>query len=115
MHTHNFSPWTHNHIFDKGRWWIGRADFLAPADPLSGGASRRRGRSAGQHCVRDDSRRRAHHHDHHGEHAHDGDHQHHAHHHDLNLKSAYLHVIADAATSLLAIVALAGGWLYGPG
>lgn len=53
------------------------------------------------------------HHDHHGEHAHDGDHQHHAHHYDLNLKSAYLHVIADAATSVLAIVALAGGWLYG--
>ena len=34
-------------------------------------------------------------------------------HHDLNLKSAYLHVIADAATSVLAIVALVGGWLYG--
>ena len=52
-----------------------------------------------------------HHHDHHG---HD---QHHHHHHgageDLNLKSAYVHVITDAATSLLAIVALAGGWLYG--
>lgn len=47
----------------------------------------------------------AHHHDDHG-------HDHH-HHHDLNLKSAYLHVIADAATSVLAIVALAGGWLYG--
>ncbi len=53
------------------------------------------------------------HHDHHGEHVHDGDYQHHAHHHDLNLKSAYLHVIADAVTSVLAIVALAGGWLYG--
>lgn len=51
----------------------------------------------------------AHHHD-------DGDHQSHhghAHHEDLNLKSAYLHVLADAATSLLAIVALAGGWLWG--
>jgi cation diffusion facilitator family transporter len=35
------------------------------------------------------------------------------HHDDLNLKSAYLHVLADAATSVLAIVALAGGWLYG--
>jgi cation diffusion facilitator family transporter len=35
------------------------------------------------------------------------------HHHDLNLKSAYLHVIADAATSVLAIIALTGGWLYG--
>jgi cation diffusion facilitator family transporter len=42
---------------------------------------------------------------------HDG--HHHGHHQDLNLKSAYLHVIADAATSVLAIIALAGGWLYG--
>lgn len=47
-----------------------------------------------------------HHHEHDGHAAHD-------HHHDLNLKSAYLHVIADAATSVLAIVALAGGWFYG--
>lgn len=38
---------------------------------------------------------------------------HHPHHHDLNLKSAYVHVIADAATSVLAIIALVGGWLYG--
>lgn len=44
----------------------------------------------------------------HDHHPHD-----HAHHHDLNLKSAYLHVMADAATSVLAIVALAGGWAYG--
>jgi cation diffusion facilitator family transporter len=49
-----------------------------------------------------------HHHDHGHEHGHE-----HGHHHDLNLKSAYVHVIADAATSVLAIVALAGGWLYG--
>ena len=35
------------------------------------------------------------------------------HHHDLNLRSAYLHVIADAATSVLAIVALLGGMLLG--
>jgi cation diffusion facilitator family transporter len=40
-------------------------------------------------------------------------HQHEKHHHDLNLKAAYTHVIADAATSVLAIVALAGGWFYG--
>ncbi|MGR4871400.1 CDF family Co(II)/Ni(II) efflux transporter DmeF [Variovorax sp. LARHSF232] len=56
-----------------------------------------------------------HHHDHHGDAHHEHDHHHH--HHgageDLNLKSAYVHVITDAATSLLAIVALAGGWLYG--
>ena len=52
-------------------------------------------------------------------HGHDHGHDHHghahadAHHHDLNLKSAYIHVIADAATSVAAIAALAGGWLYG--
>jgi cation diffusion facilitator family transporter len=47
--------------------------------------------------------------------AHDHHHEHHdhPHHHDLNLKSAYMHVIADAATSVLAIIALAGGWIYG--
>ncbi|WP_051293083.1 CDF family Co(II)/Ni(II) efflux transporter DmeF [Citrifermentans bremense] len=54
-----------------------------------------------------------HHHDHdHEEHHHD----HHAGshgHHDLNLRSAYLHVIADAATSVFAIFALLGGKLWG--
>ncbi|MEZ5542938.1 MAG: CDF family Co(II)/Ni(II) efflux transporter DmeF [Pseudomonadota bacterium] len=57
---------------------------------------------------------KAHHHDHGHSHGHDHHHDHdHDHHHDLNLKSAYLHVIADAATSVLAIVALVGGWIYG--
>lgn len=59
---------------------------------------------------------------HHHGHGHGHDHAHgHAHdhgdddgdHHDLNLKSAYLHVVADAATSVLAIIALVGGWLFG--
>jgi cation diffusion facilitator family transporter len=58
-----------------------------------------------------------HHHHHDGEHHahHDHDHHHHDHgrHRDLNLKSAYVHVITDAATSVLAIIALAGGWMYG--
>jgi len=55
---------------------------------------------------------KAHHHGH--SHGHDHGHgHHHGDHHDLNLKSAYLHVIADAATSVLAIVALFGGWIYG--
>ena len=46
-------------------------------------------------------------------HLHDpGGHEAHRHH-DLNLKSAYVHVIADTATSVLAIAALLGGWLYG--
>jgi cation diffusion facilitator family transporter len=55
-------------------------------------------------------------HDHHGhghQHTHEHGHHHHHHHHDVNLRSAYIHVIADAATSLLAIVALLGGKLYG--
>lgn len=57
---------------------------------------------------------KAHHHDHGHGHSHDHDHHDdHGQHHDLNLKSAYLHVIADAATSVLAIVALIGGWIYG--
>lgn len=53
--------------------------------------------------------------DHH--HHHDHDHHHHGHHHhqDLNLRSAYLHVIADAATSVLAIVALLAGKFWGAG
>jgi cation diffusion facilitator family transporter len=55
---------------------------------------------------------KAHHHGH--GHSHEDNHRHdNGHHHDLNLKSAYLHVIADAATSVLAIVALIGGWIYG--
>ena len=47
-------------------------------------------------------------HDHHHDHGHTHDH-----HQDLNLRSAYIHVIADAATSVLAIVALFGGKLWG--
>ncbi len=50
---------------------------------------------------------------HHHGHSHGHGHSHSEHHHDLNLKSAYLHVIADAATSVLAIVALVGGWMFG--
>ncbi|MDR7151575.1 cation diffusion facilitator family transporter [Hydrogenophaga palleronii] len=56
---------------------------------------------------------------HHQGHPHDhGAHNHHHHgsapaHDDLNLRAAYLHVVADAATSVLAIVALAGGWWLG--
>jgi cation diffusion facilitator family transporter len=70
-------------------------------------------------------------HDHHGhgrghhDHGHGHDHAEHDHgheqatakagedHHDLNLKSAYIHVLADAATSVLAIVALVAGWVWG--
>lgn len=44
----------------------------------------------------------------HGHHGHDHGHGHH-HHHDNNLRSAYVHVLADALTSVLAIVALLAG------
>jgi cation diffusion facilitator family transporter len=57
------------------------------------------------------------HHDHrHGhDHAHDGqDPAHdHGHHQDLNLRGAYLHVLADALTSVLAIAALTLGKFFG--
>lgn len=45
-------------------------------------------------------------HDHHHAHAHHG-------HHDNNLRAAYLHVLADALTSLLAILALLAGRYLG--
>ncbi len=46
-------------------------------------------------------------------HAHDHDGHEHTHHHDHNLRAAYLHVVADALTSVLAIVALLCGRYLG--
>jgi len=63
-----------------------------------------------------------HHHRHHHAHEHDDEHSKHDTHtspaneklgHDLNFRAAYLHVLADAATSILAILALCLGWIYG--
>ncbi|WKY56858.1 CDF family Co(II)/Ni(II) efflux transporter DmeF [Vibrio sp. SNU_ST1] len=70
-----------------------------------------------------------HHHDHGHEHGHDHskshghshshdhdsdhNHKHGEHHHDHNLRAAYMHVLADTLTSLLAIVALLFGKFYG--
>jgi cation diffusion facilitator family transporter len=52
----------------------------------------------------------------HSHHHQDAAHDHHHHHHDHNLRAAYLHVIADALTSVLAIIALFAGkyfdWLW---
>lgn len=50
---------------------------------------------------------------HHGHDQHDHGHQDHDRHQDLNLRSAYLHVLTDAATSVLAIIALTGGKFWG--
>ena len=61
-------------------------------------------------------------HDHGEAHGHEHDHGHahghghgraHSHDHDLNLKAAYIHVLADAATSVLAIGALLAGKVAG--
>lgn len=51
-----------------------------------------------------------HHHEHHGHSGHSG---HHQHHHDLNQKAAFLHVVADAVTSVFAIIALIAGKYWG--
>ncbi len=56
----------------------------------------------------------AHGHHHHGHGHHHGHHDHHEHgEHDHNLKAAYLHVLADALTSLLAIGVLLAGKYFG--
>jgi cation diffusion facilitator family transporter len=66
-----------------------------------------------------------HDHGHHHGHGHKHDHDHEDHHHghthgnqhhhggDTNIRAAYLHVLADALTSVLAIVALLAGRFYG--
>jgi cation diffusion facilitator family transporter len=59
-------------------------------------------------------------HDHHDDHDHghardnDHGHAHHQHHgHDSNIRAAYVHVLADAITSVLAVVGLLAGRFYG--
>jgi len=51
----------------------------------------------------------AHDHDHH-DHA---EHRHSVRHHDLNLRAAYVHVLADAMVSILAIAGLSAAWAFG--
>ncbi|ARO29281.1 cation efflux protein [Rhizobium sp. NXC14] len=88
---------------------IGLAVNLASAWLLAGGGHAAHGHHA-----------HAHGHHAHGHHAHrngHGGHGDHAHHHaeagDNNIRAAYLHVMADALTSVLAIAALTLGSLYG--
>ncbi|TAV47638.1 cation transporter [Rhizobium leguminosarum] len=79
---------------------IGLAVNLASAWLLAGGG----------HVAHGDHAH--HHHGHRAHHSH-GDHAHHAKTGDNNIRAAYLHVIADALTSVLAIAALTLGSLYG--
>jgi cation diffusion facilitator family transporter len=62
---------------------------------------------AEQRCEADKGHDHQHGHEKHHPHSHAGGH------HDLNLRSAYIHVAADAATSVLAIAALTGGKFFG--
>ena len=60
--------------------------------------------------------RQGHHHDHdaHQGHQHGGQaHGHAAHHRDTNYRAAYVHVLADALTSVLAIAGLSVAWAFG--
>jgi len=82
-------------------WLLGAAHHHGPAH-------------AGEHAHdHDHAHGHAHGHGHEHEHAHPQAHADDGRHHDLNLRSAYIHVFADAATSVAAIAALAGGWLLG--
>ncbi len=71
------------------------------------------------HGAHDHHHGHSHHHDHHHDHDHDHHHGHdhgHGHEepaHDHNLRAAYIHVLADALTSVFAIVALLAGKYYG--
>ncbi len=61
-------------------------------------------RLLGNEHTHDHNHNHDHNHGHHDDHSHTADH---------NLKAAYLHVLADALTSILAIVALLAGWIWG--
>jgi cation diffusion facilitator family transporter len=84
---------------------LGLCVNVASALMLSGGHDHHHGHS--------------HAHDDHDDHAHSPDHDHHHHHahaRDNNFRAAYVHVLADAATSVLAIAALViakySGWVW---
>ena len=66
------------------------------------------------HAHDDDDHDHGAHDDHHDGHEHERGHaHHHAGGHDTNIRAAYMHVLADALTSVLAIVALLAGRLFG--
>lgn len=95
---------------------VGLVINLTSAHLLAGGRQHDPARATDAHAGHGH-----HHHDpsHHGHHAHGHDlhvhgHHGHAHHgHDHNLRAAYLHVVADALTSVLAIGALLAGIGFG--
>ena len=98
-------------------WW------LRDTHSHSHGHSHGGGHGDGHGHARAHAHAEAHAHGHHHDHERDHD-DHHGHaghrhshaassHADMNMRAAYVHVIADAATSVLAIVALIGGLVWG--
>jgi cation diffusion facilitator family transporter len=66
--------------------------------------------------LREDHGHQDHQHQHRERHRHGGDDHGHGHHHghgDMNLRAAYVHVLADAAVSVLALIGLSAGLLLG--
>ncbi len=111
--------------FDEAIWvaGLGLAVNLMCALLLAGGEHHHHEHhhAHGGHDAHDHAEPHAHH-EHtrdHGHHDHDHDHHEHHEHHDRNvhqdhnLRAAFLHVLADAFTSVLAIVALLAGKYYG--
>lgn len=92
MPTDNLSGWIHDHVFDAGNAAAERSTRLVMAIAV---VIAMLGLLVNRVCAL--ILGRAHHHDHGNSRGHDDD-RHHEHHRDLNLKSTYLHVIADAAT-----------------
>ena len=70
------------------------------------------GHSHGGSRAHDDTDH-AHDHDHNHDHAHDHDADHGAAHQDINLRAAYIHVLADALMSILTIAGLCVAWRLG--
>lgn len=99
---------------------LGLVVNLASAWLLHQGEDHHHGHSHG-HGHDEDHDHEHEHGDHHDDHGHDDhDHAAHAHdehdpgrHHDSNLRAAYMHVLADALTSVLAIAGLLAGWFLG--
>jgi cation diffusion facilitator family transporter len=63
--------------------------------------------------LSDEDHHHDHAHDHDDEHGHGDEHDHHHHGHDTNIRAAYMHVLADLLTSVLAIFALLAGRFFG--
>ena len=91
-------------LVNLGSAWLLNTHESAHADPQHGHGHHGYGHSQGH--VHDHGGHARHHHEPHHEHPHSA-------HHDSNLQAALMHVIADALTSVAAILGLLAAWLWG--